>query len=227
MLKLAQNIFREGGHAFIEGDWFPGHLPDNIQLEEMSYPDTNYSFASFFSEKPVGFKLGYASGNYGHCLFNTGKNGEIHIGKYCTMQCVRFVSNECIEIHDHCMISWGVTITDSWFVDDTISPAMKRKMLADASQSNHRHLEFIQPKKVTIHENVWIGFEAVILPGVTIGRGSIIGAKTIVDKDVPPYSVVVGNPSRVVKQLEATDTAELKERVLNEINTSIHQHINK
>jgi len=219
MLKLAQNIIQQDGHAFIEGDWFPGHLPDNILLEEMSYPDTNYSFASFFSEKPVGFKLGFASGNYGHCLFNTGKNGEIRIGKYCTMQCVRFVSNECIEIYDHCMISWGVTITDSWFVNDTITTAMKRKMLENASQSTHRHLEFIKPQTVTIHENVWIGFEAVILPGVTIGRGSIIGAKTIVDKDIPPYSVVVGNPARVVKQLEATDTQEVKDRVLKEINT--------
>jgi len=218
MLKLAQNIIQKDGHVFIEHDWFPGHLPDNIVLEEMSYPDTNYSFASFFSEKPVGFQLGYASGNYGHCLFITGTNGEINIGKFCTMQCVRFVSNESIEIHDHCMISWGVTITDSWFVNDQITPAEKRKMLEMASRSTHRHLEFTMPQKVTIHENVWIGFEAVILPGVTIGRGSIIGAKTIVDKDVPPYSVVVGNPARVVKQLEATDTQEVKDRVLKEIN---------
>ena len=78
-------------------------------------------------------------------------------------------------------------------------------------------MEFIKPQKVLIEENVWIGFEAVILPGVTIGRGSIIGAKTIVDQDVPPYSVVVGNPARVVKQLEATDTPEVKDRVLKDI----------
>jgi len=218
MLKLAQNIIRDpSGHSFIEGDWFPAPLPANIELEEMCYPDTAFSFASFFSEKPVGFSLGFASGNYGHCLFSAGKNGEIRIGKFVTLQCVRFISNELIDIHDHCMISWGVTITDSWITDDTMPIEVKRSILENATKSNHRHLEFIQPKKVVIEENVWIGFEAVILPGVTIGRGSIIGAKSVITEDIPPYAVVAGNPGRVVKYLEPTDTPELKNRVLNEI----------
>lgn len=218
MHKLAQNIIQdEEGHVFIEGDWFPGPLPDNIVLEEMCYPDTAYSFASFFSQKPVGLTLGFASGNYGHCLFNTGKNGEIRIGRFVTLQCTRFVCNELIEMHDHCMVSWGVTITDSWIMDDTITPAMRRAMLENAAMSDHRFLEFTNPQKVVINENVWIGFEAVILPGVTIGRGAIVGSKTVISKDVPPYAVVVGNPGRIVKYLEPTDTPELKERVLKEI----------
>ena len=52
---------------------------------------------------------------------------------------------------------------------------------------------------VTIGDNVWIGDKATILPGVKIGEGAIIGANTIVTKDVPPYSMVVGNPTRVIK----------------------------
>lgn len=218
MLKLAQNIIRdEQGHQSIENDWFPAPLPDNIVLEEMCYPDTSYSFASFFSERPVGFTLGYGSGNYGHCLFITGKNGEIKIGKFVTLQCTRFVSNDSIELHDHCMVSWGVTISDSWIMDETITTAMRRDMLERAASSSHRHLEFVLPRKIVIHENVWIGFEAVILPGVTIGRGAIVGSKSVVANDVPPYAVVVGNPARVVKYLEPTDTPELKQKVLKEI----------
>lgn len=51
-----------------------------------------------------------------------------------------------------------------------------------------------------IGNDVWIGQNAVILPGVKIGDGAIIGAYTVVAKDIPPYSIAVGNPARVVKK---------------------------
>ena len=54
---------------------------------------------------------------------------------------------------------------------------------------------------VKIEENVWIGAGAVILPGVTIGKGSVIGAQAVVTRDVPPRSLVLGVPARVVEQL--------------------------
>lgn len=53
---------------------------------------------------------------------------------------------------------------------------------------------------VIIGNNVWIGDKATILPGVTIGDGAIIGANAVVTKDVPPYSVVAGNPARIIKK---------------------------
>lgn len=55
------------------------------------------------------------------------------------------------------------------------------------------------PKKVTIGDDVWIGTRVIILPGVTIGNGSIIAAGSIVTKDVPPYAIVGGNPAKVIK----------------------------
>ncbi len=54
-------------------------------------------------------------------------------------------------------------------------------------------------QKVTIGDDVWIGRRVIILPGVTIGSSSIIGAGAVVAKDIPPYSVAVGNPARVIK----------------------------
>lgn len=54
-------------------------------------------------------------------------------------------------------------------------------------------------RPVIIEDDVWIGARAVILPGVTIGHGSVVGACAVVTKDVPPYSIYVGNPGRVVK----------------------------
>jgi virginiamycin A acetyltransferase len=50
-----------------------------------------------------------------------------------------------------------------------------------------------------IGNDVWIGFDAVIMPGVKIGDGAIVGGKAVVTRDVPPYAVVAGNPARVVK----------------------------
>jgi virginiamycin A acetyltransferase len=51
----------------------------------------------------------------------------------------------------------------------------------------------------TVGNDVWIGMEAVIMPGVTIGDGAIIGAKAVVTHDVPPYAIVAGNPAKPVK----------------------------
>lgn len=58
---------------------------------------------------------------------------------------------------------------------------------------------FAEEKAVVIEDDVWIGSRVTILPGVTIGKGSVIGASAVVTKDVPPYSVAAGNPARVVK----------------------------
>lgn len=55
-------------------------------------------------------------------------------------------------------------------------------------------------KPVHIKEGVWVGSGAIILPGVTIGKNSIIGAGSIVTKDVKPYTVVAGNPAKLIKR---------------------------
>lgn len=58
-------------------------------------------------------------------------------------------------------------------------------------------------KEVHIDDGVNIGVGVIIMPGVTIGRGASVGAGSVVTKDVPPYSVVVGSPAKVIKTFEA------------------------
>ena len=53
---------------------------------------------------------------------------------------------------------------------------------------------------ITIGNDVWIGYEAVILSGVTIGDGAIVGARAVVTKDVPPYTIVAGVPARPIRK---------------------------
>lgn len=56
---------------------------------------------------------------------------------------------------------------------------------------------------VVIEDDVWIGYRAMIMPGVRIGQGSIIGAGAVVTKDVLPYSIVAGNPAKLIRSRKA------------------------
>lgn len=69
-------------------------------------------------------------------------------------------------------------------------------------------------KPVTIEDYAWIAVNAIILPGVTIGRGAVVGAGAVVAKDVPPYGLAVGNPARIFESrrpetLDYSPTASL------------------
>lgn len=55
-------------------------------------------------------------------------------------------------------------------------------------------------KPVKIENNVWLGEHVVIMPGVTVGKGSIIGANSVVTKDIPPYTIAVGQPAKPIKR---------------------------
>jgi len=61
-------------------------------------------------------------------------------------------------------------------------------------------LQKVTTKQITIADNVWIGANSVVTAGVTIGKHAIIGAGSVVTKDIPEYSVAVGNPARVIKR---------------------------
>lgn len=68
----------------------------------------------------------------------------------------------------------------------------------------------VEVAEVKIANNVWIGGNAVILPGVVIGEHCVVGAGAVVTKDVPPFSVVVGNPAKVVKKWDSAQQKWVK-----------------
>ena len=69
--------------------------------------------------------------------------------------------------------------------------------LPDAPQECH--YDSVNHRQIIIGNDVWIGCDVTILGGVRIGNGAVIGARTVVAKDVPPFAIVVGNPARVIK----------------------------
>lgn len=63
----------------------------------------------------------------------------------------------------------------------------------------------ISKGRVMIGKNVWVGDKATILPGVTIGDGAVVAANAVVTKDVPAYSVVAGNPAKIIRKMNDED----------------------
>jgi acetyltransferase-like isoleucine patch superfamily enzyme len=70
----------------------------------------------------------------------------------------------------------------------------------------------VHNRRTTIGEDVWIGASAIIRQGVSIGRGSIVGAGSLVLHDIPPYAMAVGNPARILKKRFPDETIEQIER---------------
>lgn len=96
-----------------------------------------------------------------------------------------------IEIGNHCLIANDVTIADN--DGHPTAPDKRLKYLPPEPEDC---------REVIISDNVWIGKGSIILKGVYIGEGAVIAAGSVVTKDVPPFTVVAGNPARVVKQLQ-------------------------
>lgn len=71
--------------------------------------------------------------------------------------------------------------------------------------ASQRNQGYEKASPITIGKNVWIGGDVTILPGVTIGDGSVIGAKSVVTKDIPPGVFAVGNPCRVLRSITEED----------------------
>lgn len=64
-----------------------------------------------------------------------------------------------------------------------------------------------------IGNDVWVGMEAMIMPGVKIGNGAVVAARSVVTKDIPPYTVVGGNPAKVIKKRFSDEEIEILERI--------------
>ena len=137
------------------------------------------------------------STSFGKDLFLTAWGGvsdrepNLSIGSNCSFGAYNHITcANKITIGDSLLTGKWVTITDNSHGEtdkDTLGMRPQKRPITSKGP-------------VVIGNNVWIGDKATILPGVTIGDGAVIAANAVVTKDVPAYSVVGGNPAKVIKQ---------------------------
>src|SRR5262245_49142611 len=185
----------------LEWDWYPGTIPDNVVIDETAYVETTFSFHLYRSQQPVGVTIGRGASAYRGTMFDVGPRGRVRLGDYALVNGARIICDESVEIGEYALISWNVVLMDSYRVP--LDPAERRRELERVPARRPRHLAGGGPARpVRIGPNVWIGFDACVLPGVSVGAGSVVGARSVVAEDVPPYTVVAGNPARVIRRLE-------------------------
>ena len=128
------------------------------------------------------------------------EKGKIEIGKYCYFgDDTQIDAAKEVKIGNYCMFSNRVMIQDH--NGHPVSPKKRRNQLINL-QKTSTDVYDTQIKKVIIEDDVFIGTDAMILKGVTIGKGSIVAARSVVTKNVPSYSIAAGNPAKIVKKIK-------------------------
>jgi acetyltransferase-like isoleucine patch superfamily enzyme len=170
-------------------------------LDETAYVETTYSFLLYRSDAPVGVRLSRGASIYKSTMLDVGPAGKVALGEYALVHGARIICELEIEVGAYALISWNVVLMDTYRVP--FDPTERRGRLEDLPRRIPRRLKAEVPARpVRIGRNVWIGFDACVLPGVTIGEGSVVGARSVVADDVAPYTLVAGNPARVIRRLD-------------------------
>ena len=180
----------------LPGDWFNGRIPSNIQVGENVMVESSFSFKHFFSTLPVALRIGNNVTLWRTAL-STEEKGFIQIGDDCYLANASLVCSEKILIGNRVFIAGGVTIADSDF--HPLDPALRlADSVALSPVGNPKNRPPMKTKPVVIEDDVWIGFNATILKGVSIGVGAIVQPGAVVTEDVPAGVTVAGNPAKPV-----------------------------
>ena len=160
--------------------------------------NVRFGFPVNFSKGEKHFKIGNKTGFGNHAVItawdayeNEQFTPEVNIGANCSFG--DYLHLTCINkiiIGDNVLTGRWVTITDNSHGDTSLSTLK----IAPTNRS------LLSKGPVIIGNNVWIGDKSTILPGVTIGEGSVVAANSVVTKDIPSYSVAAGNPAVIIKK---------------------------
>ena len=164
------------------------HLDVRVRPEERTYLTVgahSHIGGQYVFERGVGeISIGARSSIGGGCLFVVSQPDGIRIG-------------------DRVMVSWKCTLidSDSHSLDPDVraADAYNWKASVDAGQMGaFKDWSGVKSAPIVIEDDAWIGFESVIMKGVTIGKGAVVAARSVVTKDVAPYNIVGGSPARFV-----------------------------
>src|SRR5947209_8507246 len=154
-------------------------------------------------------------GDYSHIegeIFLLTPESRCHIGRHC------FLGNESrlwvlgtMTIGDFVLIAPGVDIFDN---DSHPLDAMTRREDAVDLFERLRPMDYtkVAQAPVVIEDDVWIGAKSTVMKGVRIGRGAVIAAASVVTKDVPPFTLIAGNPAREIRQFDRGESEDASRR---------------
>ncbi len=181
----------------IEGDWYDGPVPAGVS----AHPETHLDSAFVFANVAGTVELLRGAHIYSGSILDVGKSGHVTIGECSMLNGVYMVCDSRIEIGAYATISWNVVFMDTYRLP--FSPEARRLLLEKRVREQAAQPKGdVESKPIRLCDNVWIGFDVCILPGVTIGEGSVVGARSVVAEDVPPYTIVAGNPARPIRRLD-------------------------
>jgi acetyltransferase-like isoleucine patch superfamily enzyme len=120
------------------------------------------------------------------------------------------ISKVVVSIGDRCLIGRGSGIVGHFSIE--IGNDVWTRHHVYITDQNHGYEDVTRPisqqsqpeRPVVIGDGSWLGHGAVVLPGVTIGKHVVIGANSVVTKDIPDFSVAVGSPAKVIRQYDET-----------------------
>jgi acetyltransferase-like isoleucine patch superfamily enzyme len=163
-----------------------------------------------------GIKLGQKVRFYGLPYFQRIENSIITVGNECQFRS-KMTSN-LIGIRNRCIVSTSqqnaaIEIGENCGLSGTVIRAARSISIGNNVRcganttiyDNDGHLDDKRsnfPKPIVIKDNVWLGYNVVVMKGVTIGENSVIGANSLVTKDIPANVVAAGNPCRVIRELK-------------------------
>ncbi|HTE01138.1 MAG TPA: CatB-related O-acetyltransferase [Mucilaginibacter sp.] len=144
-------------------------------------------------------------------FYNAELVGNVNVGRYTSITgpATRIASDKnSITIGSFCSIASSVVIQEYFHnIKRPTSYNIFYNIFNDRSEEGQR----VSKGPIVISDDVWIGSNSVILSGVTIGRGAVIGAGSIVTKDVESYTIVAGNPAKTIRKRFSDTTIELLE----------------
>jgi acetyltransferase-like isoleucine patch superfamily enzyme len=177
-----------------------------VQVADSAYIETAFCFSLFRGRRPDAVRIGAGASTYLGTMFDVGPEGRVVLGDYALVN-ARIVCDAEVVIGDYALISWNVVVMDSYRVP--VDPELRRTVLRRVPDGEPRVIDGSStPRPVRIGPAAWIGFDSCVLPGVTIGEGAIVGARSVVTTDVPPFTIVAGNPARVVRELTEAELAD-------------------
>ncbi|WP_115727572.1 sugar O-acetyltransferase [Actinomyces culturomici] len=192
---------RTNRQRMLDGDFYIADDPELARITSRAQRLTDLHARAFATDPDIATMI------LRECLGALGEGAEIR-----PRLTVDYGEN--IFVGDRTFINFGLVALDvariSIGADCQIGPNVQLLTPIHPVEPGPRRDRWESAKPIRIGDNVWLGGGVVVCPGVTIGSDSVIGAGAVVTKDVPPRSVAVGNPARVVRRIDEDGAARPK-----------------